>query len=148
MQIFVKLQTRTGLHVGVKPSDTIDSVKRKIEDATGVDRYFTAPFFDDDELEDWRTLSYYDIQRNYHLWTVARTRTMEYVVGMSGRVVSIEEVYDDTLNTVKEKIGAVIGVRPDRLTFVGERTFIIQAFKNSFGLERHAIMRLGDGQAG
>jgi ubiquitin len=125
MMIFIHTLTGKTFEVEVEPSDTVESVKEKIQEQEGIPPDEQRLIFGGRLLEDGRTMSDYHVQHESEMQLVPRRRSGMVIVvkTLTGKTLEVDVRPSDTILGVKEKLHAMEGIPPDmqRLIFNGRQ---------------------------
>ena len=124
VQIFVKMSTENSktITLKVKPIDTIENVKAKIQDKEGISPEQQRLVFAGRLLKDKCTLSRYNVEKGSVLCLFLKGDFLIFVKTLTGKTILLKVKESDTIENVKIKIQYREGIEYDQqiLTFDGK----------------------------
>ncbi|XP_066455602.1 polyubiquitin-like [Eleutherodactylus coqui] len=117
MKIFVKTLTGKKITLEVEPSDTIASVKHKIQNIEGIPPDQQRMMFADRELDNAKTLHHYNISRGSTLSIFRPVKFYQITINMEilkNKTMILKVLTSDTIKDVKAKIQDKEGIPADQ----------------------------------
>jgi surface protein len=145
IQILVNISTGTSLTLEVEPSDSIEEVKKKIQDKEGFKPEQQTLIFAGQQLEDNKMLFEYNIKNKSALQLVLIIQIFVRLV--EGKQLTLDVEPSDTIETVKKKIEVIEGLKPEQQKLIFASQFLednktLSEYKIKYQSTLHLVIRL------
>ena len=150
-EIFLLTPNEEVYNLNVKPSDKIINIKEKIKDKLDILPNQYKLIFNENELEEYKTLDDYNIKKEDIIYLVYFQFIQIYVKTWIGSTFTLYVEASDTISNIKEKIQYRLGIFTNiqRLTIAGkpleDNKTIVDYNIHKFDLVIHLNLRLRGG---
>ena len=101
LELYIKLENGKTISLEVRPSETITSVKKKIEDIKGIPKDHQLLIYQNQELKDNEKLSFYKI--NFPVKLLGKNKKI-MIKMLNGNIITLEVALTSTIHEIKSKI--------------------------------------------